>query len=166
MRLIRREALFMKLAAVEAKDKQTQSTLQSIGAARKTAGTASQAGQIVTEFCVIGFHRIGICLALRGFVSAPVIPEPLIGIQAVTVIPPGLGCLIDKLLKGRLAAYPNDGPGQNTAGVAIYKRENEDSVFLSPMKVNSSSISAVFTSLGTGASGKPSATSATQFAML
>lgn len=51
---------------------------------------------------------------------------------------------------------------KNATGFAIYNHENVDSVFLSPMKVKSSSSSASFTSFGTGALGIASATSITQ----
>ena len=90
------------------------------------------------------------------------IPQPLIGIERITVIPFGLRSLIHDLLKGFLGADPNHCPTQNAAGFAIYYRENVDSVFLSPMNVNISSISASFTSSGRGAFGKASANSVTQ----
>jgi hypothetical protein len=91
-----------------------------------------------------------------------VIPEPLIGIEAITVIPPGFGCLIHDVLKSSLGAYPDHPPAQNAAGFAIYQSDNINFVFLSPMKVNISSSSASFTSFGSGALGKASATSVTQ----
>lgn len=90
------------------------------------------------------------------------VPEPLISVKTVAVIPFCLGSLIYDVLNGFRRAHPDDRPAQNTAGFAINYREDVDFVFLSPMKVYISSISASLTSLGRGASGKALATSVTQ----
>ena len=152
----------MKLSAVETIDKQTQSTFQSIGTTRKTTRFASQACQVVTEFSIVRFNRKCVCLAFRDFISAKVIPEPLIGIETIGVIAFGLRSLVYNLLQGCLCTYPDHAPTQNTTSFAIYQSDNVDFVFLSPMKVNISSISASLTSLGSGALGSASATSVTQ----
>ena len=149
--------LFMKLSAVETIDKQTQGTFQSIGTTRKTSRFASQPCQVVTEFSIVRFNRKCVCLAFRDFISAQVIPEPLVGIKPIAVIPFCFGGLIDHLLNRFLRADPNHGPPQNAAGFAVDYSENVNSVFLSPIKVNNSSISASLTSSGSGVAGKASA---------
>ena len=156
------EALLVKLPAIEAEDKQAYSAFQSIGTTRKTTRLTSQACQIVTKFCIIRFHRIRVRLAFGDFISAKVIPEPLIRLKAIRVIPSRFGSLIHHLLQGCLGANPDYSPAQNTASFAVYQSDNVDFVFLSPMKVNISSISASFTSFGNGALGNASATSVTQ----
>ena len=156
------EALPVELSTIETEDKESQSTFEGIRAAREATRSASQACQIVTQFCIVSFHRVGIGLAFRDFISAKVVPKPLIGIKAIGVIPLGFWRLIHNVLQGSLAAGPDDRPAQNTARFAVYKSNNIDFGFLSPMKVNISSISASFTSLGNGAWGKASATSVTQ----
>ena len=89
------------------------------------------------------------------------IPEPLIGIKTIAVVPLCFWSQINDLLDGFLGTYPDHRPAQNTTSFAVYDGQNVDSVFLSPMKVKSSSISASLTSVGTGALGKASATSIT-----
>lgn len=77
-----------------------------------------------------------------------------ISFKAIRVIPFCFGCFIHHLLNRYLSTLPNHCPAQQTAGFAIYKRKDINAVFLSPMKVNSSSISASFTSSGIGAFGR------------
>ena len=108
----------------------------------------------MSQLGVIAFDREGIGFAFRNFISAVVIPQAIVGIKGITVIAFGLGCFIDHILDGLLGAFPYHFPAQITAGLAIYAGEDVDPVFLLPIKVNNSSISAVLTSLGTGTSGK------------
>lgn len=151
---IGREELFMKLAAIEAIDEQTQGAGQRIRTARKTTRRSSQAGQVMPQFGVVGFHREGVGLAFRDGVATIVIPQAIISIKGVRVILLSFGRIIHQALDLFLSALPHHFPAQITAGLAIYEREDVDPVFLLPMKVNNSSISATWTSLGTGASGK------------
>jgi len=157
MSRIIRITLFVKLSAVVTESKQTQRTLERIRATRKATRLARQACQIMSQFCIIGFDGKGVGLAFGDFISAQVIPKTSIGIKAVTVIPLRLGRLIHHLLNGFLSAFPNHCPAQQTACFAVYNPQNVDSVFLSPIKVYNSSISASFTSCGMGAFGKASA---------
>lgn len=159
---IRWIALFVKLASVETIGKESQRAFQRIRAARKTTRFASQACQVVTQFSIIGFDRVGVRLAHGNFVPSEVIPKPLIDIQPITVIPLGFGCLIQHVLDSLLSPYPNHRPAQNAAGSAIYNRQNIDFVFLSPINVNTSSISASFTAPGIGVAGRASAWSVIQ----
>ena len=69
----------------------------------------------------------------------------------------GFGCFIHHLLDRFLSSLPDHFEAQIAADEAVYDADNVDLVFLSPMKVNSSSISASLTWLGTGASGSWSA---------
>ena len=115
----------------------------------------------MTEFGVISFDRISIGFALGNFISAKVIPKPLVGIQPITVVLFRFRGLVNDILDGLLGAYPDHCPAQNTSGFAVDNGQNVDSVFLSPMKVKISSISASLTSAGTGALGSASATSIT-----
>jgi hypothetical protein len=57
------ETLLVELSAVEAEDKQAESTFEGIRATRETTRFASQTCQIVTEFGIVSFHRIGVGLA-------------------------------------------------------------------------------------------------------
>jgi hypothetical protein len=110
MSRIIRKTLFIKLSAVVGETKQTQGTFKSMWAARKAARFPSQASEIMAQFGIIGFHRKGVRLAFRDLIPTEVISQPSIGIKAVTVIPFRLGCFIDHLLNGFLAAVPNHCP--------------------------------------------------------
>ena len=145
--------MLVELATIERIDKHTQSTFKRIRATREAARRSGQTSQIMSQLSVIAFDREGIGFAFRDFISAPVIPQAIVGIKGITVIAFGLGCRIHHILDGLLGAFPNYFPAQITARPPVYAREDVDPVFLLPIKVNNSSISAVLTSLGTGASG-------------
>ena len=161
MRWIGRIKLLIELPSVVAVNKQTQGTLQRIGATREASRRSCQTRQVVAQLGVVSFHRVSIGFAFRDFISAPVIPQAVISIQGVTEVLLSLGRIVDHLLNGWLSAFPDHFPAQITACSPVYEREDVDPVFLSPIKVNNSSISAVLTSLGTGASGKLAALACT-----
>ena len=133
MSWVDRIKLLIELASVVAVDKQTQSAVQRIGAPRKASRRSCQPGQIVTQFSIVAFHRVGIDFAFRHFVSAAVIPQAIIGIKGVTEILFGLGCSIHHRLNGGLRALPDHFPAQITARLPIYEREDVDPVFLWPI---------------------------------
>ena len=143
----------MQLTAIEAVDEKLQGSLQGFWAARKTARAPGEPRQIMAQFGVIAFHRVGVRFALRDLVDAPVIPQALVGIEGVTVVAPGFGSFIHQLLDHGLGSLPDDFEAQIAVREAVYDRDDEDLVFLSPMKVNSSSSSAASTALGSGGSG-------------
>jgi hypothetical protein len=58
-----------------------------------------------------------------------VIPEAIISIKGVTVILFGLGRIVNHLLVGWLSALLDHFPGQITARLPIYEREDVDPVF-------------------------------------
>lgn len=158
MSWVRRETLLVKLSAIEAIDEQTDRTIECIGTTRETARFSSQAGQVVTQLCITSLHREGLCLALRNLVSAEMIPKTIIGIKSIAVINFGLGGIIHHILDSLLGAFP----AQEAAGLPVYERDDVDPLFLSPIKVNSSSISASWISSGMGTATKFSACAATQ----
>jgi hypothetical protein len=149
-----RVKLLIELSSVVTIDKQTQGTLQRIGTTREAARRSCQTGQVVAQLGVVSFNRVRVGFAFRNFISAKVIPQTRIGIQGIAVILFGLGRIVYHFLNTLLSAFPDHFPAQITARLPIYDREDVDPVFLLPIKVNNSSISAVLTSLGTGASGK------------
>ena len=154
MNWIGRVKVLIELSSVVAIDKQTQGTFKRIGTTRKTSRRSRQSSQVVAQLSSVSFHRVGVGFAFRNLVSAEVIPQAVIGIECVTVILLGLERIVYHLLNGWLSALPDHFPAQITACLPVYDRDYVDPVFLLPIKVNNSSISAVWTSLGTGASGK------------
>lgn len=143
----------MQLAPIEAIHEKLQGGLQCFRTARKTARATCEPRQVMAQLGVIPFNRIGVCLAMRNLIDAPVIPQALINIESVAVIALGLRGFVYHLLNRFLGSLPDHFAAQIAAGEAVYDRDDEDLVFLSPMKVNSSSISASLTSPGTGGSG-------------
>jgi hypothetical protein len=75
-----------------------------------------------------------------------VIPKPLVGIKAISVVLLCFRRLVNDTLECLLGADPDHGPAQNISGFAVYDGQNVDFVFLSPMNVKISSISASLTS--------------------
>lgn len=150
---ISRVALFVELATVVAVDKQAQGTFQCVRATREASRRSGQPRQVMAQLGVVSFNGVGIRFAFRDFISAQVIPQAVIGIEGITEVLLGLRRMVYQLLNGRLSAFPDNFPAQITARPPIYDREDVDPVFFRPIKVNNSSISAVLTSLGTGASG-------------
>ena len=110
------------------------------------------------------FNGVGVGLALRDFILTSVIPKAIISIKGITVIAFGFGSSVDHVLNGLLGALIDHVPAQKAASLSIYYGDDVDPVFLSPMKVNNSSISASSTCSGTGASGSWLAYAFTQFA--
>jgi len=151
---IGRVKLLIELSSVVAVDKQAQGAIKRMGTTREAARRSCQTGQVVAQLGVVSFHRVGIGFSFRYFISAKVIPQAVIGIKCVAVILLGLGRIVYHLLNSWLSTLPDDFPAQITARLSVYDRDDVDPVFLSPIKVNNSSISAVLTSLGTGTSGK------------
>ena len=113
---IGRVLVFIKLPPVIAIYEQTQSTFKSVRAAREASRRSCQTRQVVTQLSVVAFDRVGISFAFRDFISAPVIPKTIIGIECITVILLRLGCIVYHLLDGWLSALPNHFPAQITAG--------------------------------------------------
>lgn len=143
----------MQLTLIETVHKELQSRLQRFRAARKTARAPSQAGQVMAQFGIVRFDRVRVGFSFRDFIHTPVVPQALISIKSVAEIALGLWSLVHQFLNGFLRSLPNDLKAQVAAGETIYDRDDVDLVFLSPMKVNNSSISASFTWTGTGGSG-------------
>src|SRR5512141_1798731 len=94
------------------------------------------------------------------------VPERGIRIESITEIPFGFRPSIDNGLKIIPGAFPDDLPAQETASGSVYIGQEVDSVFLSPIKVKSSSSSAFSTFSGTGAGGRISAWALAQLATL
>jgi hypothetical protein len=111
----------------------------------------------MAKFGIVAFDRVGITLAFRNFISAIMIPKTTISFETIAEIVFGLGSLINHELDGFLGTFPDHNPSQNATCFAIYYRDDVDPVFLSPIKVNSSSISAFSIFSGTGAAGSRSA---------
>jgi len=159
---IGREAMLVQLAAVVTIDKQAQGTFECKGTARETTRRSCQTSQVMSQLGIITFDRVGIGFPFRHFISAEVVPQAVIGIKGIAVIAFRLRSFIHHLLDRLLSAFPDHFPAQITARSPVYEREDVDPVFLLPIKVNSSSISASFTSSGKGASGKLAACAWTQ----
>ena len=152
MSRISRIKLLIELTTVVAVDKQLQGAFERIGAARKTSRRSCQTRQVVTQFSVVPFHRVCICFAFRNFIGTKVIPQAIVYIKCITVVLLSLGCIIYQSLNGWLSTLPDHFTAQITARLSVHDGQDVDPVFLFPIKVNNSSISAVFTSLGTGTS--------------
>jgi hypothetical protein len=151
---IGRVKLLIELSSVVTIDKQTQDTFKRMRTARETPRRSCQTCQVVSQFGVVSFNRVRVGFAFRDFIYTAVIPQAVIGIPYVTVILLGLRRIVYYLLNGWLSALPDYFPAQITARLPVYEREDVDPVFLLPIRVNNSSISAVLTSLGTGTSDK------------
>jgi len=107
----------------------------------------------MTQLGIVGFDRIGIGFANRNLISAKVIPERSIGIEAITEIESCLWRVVHEFLDLLNSTVPDDFPAQNATRKPIYDGDDVDPVFLCSMKVNNSSISAVSTFSGMGAAG-------------
>ena len=106
----------------------------------------------MSQFGIIPLNRIGIGFTHRHLIASPVIEQPTISIESVAVVPFGFWSVIYHSLNGLLGAFPYDCKAQKASRLSIYMGEDIDFVFLSPIKVNNSSISASFTFSGTGGS--------------
>ncbi len=147
------KGLLVQLTAIEAVHEQLESRFQGFWTTGKTTRATDEPSQVMSQFSIFRFDRVGVRFALRDFIHAPVIPQVIVGIKSIAVIALGFGGFIHHLLDCLLGSLPNHFEAQVAAGEAIYDGDDEDLGFLSPMKVNSSSISASLTWSGTGGSG-------------
>jgi hypothetical protein len=88
-----------ELTLVEAVDENANSAKQSIWATRETPGRTSQTSQIVTQFGIPCFYRIGFSLSFRDFITTEVEPQRGIRIEGIAEIPFGLWCQVDNILE-------------------------------------------------------------------
>ena len=153
--------LLIELSSVEAVNKHPQSAFQCIGATRKASRRSCQPRQVMAQLSITCFHRVSIGFPFRDFISSKVIPQAVIGIKCIAIILLGLRRIVYQFLDGWLSALPDHFPTQITARLPVYDGQDVDPVFLWPIKLNNSSISAVWTSLGNGASGKRAALACT-----
>jgi len=158
---ISRIPLLIELTPVVAVDEQTQGTFQRMGTTREASRRSGQTSQVVAQLGIVCFYRVSIGFAFRDFILAQVIPQTVIGIEGIRVILLRFGSRIHHLLDGWLSALPDHFATQVTMRLPVYNRQDVDPVFLLPIKVNNSSISAALTSLGTGVSGKRAALACT-----
>lgn len=154
--------MLVKLSAVETVDEETDRTIECMGTARETARFSSQAGQVVSQLCITSLDREGLSLALGNLISAEMIPKTIIGIKSIAVINFSLGGIVHHILDSLQGAFPDHSPAKEAAGLPVYECDDVDPLFLSPIKVNSSSISASLISSGMGTASKFSACAATQ----
>lgn len=96
----------------------------------------------MTQLSVIAFDRVGIGFALGDFIRTTVIPQAGISTKGIAIVAPGFGRFVHHLLNGYLGSLPDDPKAQVAASEPVHQGYDEDSVFLSPIKVNNSSISA------------------------
>ena len=161
MSWISRVLLLIELSPVVAVDKQAQGAFERIRTTREASRRSGQTRQVMAQLGVARFHRVGIGFAFRDFIAAQVVPQAVISIKSITVIQLGLGRIVHQLLNGWLSAFPDHFATQIAACLPIYDGQDVDPVFFLPIKVNISSISAVLTSSGTGASGRLTALACT-----
>ena len=62
------KGLFVQLTVIEAVHEQFESSLQRIRATRKTTRTATEASQVMAQFGITTFDRVGVGFPLRDFV--------------------------------------------------------------------------------------------------
>jgi len=150
-------SLLVELATVPTKDEEMNGSPQGMDRAREAARLASQASEIVTQFGVVRFDRIGLALVGHGEVDAPIEGQVLIGGQSVGIVPVRLWRVISQFLKQIITDSKSDPTADDAACGAVHEGHDEGFVFLSSMKVCSSSISMVSTSSGRGTGGNRAA---------
>ena len=123
------KTLLVQLAPIEAVHEELQGGLQGMRAAGKTARPASEASQVMAQFGVVAFNRVGVGFALRDLVNAPVVPQAIIGLEGVTVVALGLRGFVHHPLDRRLGSLPDHFEAQIAAREAVYDRDDEDLFF-------------------------------------
>jgi hypothetical protein len=107
----------------------------------------------VAKFGVVTFNRISICLTIRNSILPWVIHQASIRWKSITEVLVGSWPLIYNFLHIVCVALPHHITPNEATSTSIYFGDDVDLLFLSPMKVKSSSNSATSTSFGTGAAG-------------
>ena len=112
---------------------------------------------------IAAFDRVGLTFIWHGRVARLAIHQIPIRGQAVAVIRPRLGRLVDHSLQGRRVPFRHPAPANEGVGRAVHRRYDVDPVFFCPMNVYNSSNSTVSLVVGAGGvSGRRSAAAVTQ----
>jgi hypothetical protein len=127
--------LFVKLALVPAEDKDTERRPQGMNAAGKAARPTGEASQVVTQFGIVTFNRIGLALVRQHPVLSRISVHKRISGKGVTEEDARLGRFINHLLQEGLAPIWLHRPIDDAACIPINMGYDEDLVFFSPMKV-------------------------------
>ena len=152
-----RVSLFVQLPLIECINENLDSFSQRPLTPGKTARLSCQTRQIMSQFGIVTFDRVGFTFVWHWMVDGWPIQNGLIACKKITVIGAALYGLIENILHDRSITLKANSPSQNAPCSTIYEENYVDSVFLEPIKVKSSSISTSSTSSGTGASGNSSA---------
>ena len=99
----------------------------------------------MTQLSIYSLYGIGICLALRYSMFSHAIPGAIMDIKGITGIAFDIRRLIHHVLDSLLCAFSDHSPSQEATVLPVYNHGDIDSVLLSPIKLNNSSISAVLT---------------------
>lgn len=142
--------LLVQLPGIESEEEKDQGVAQRIRAARETTRLAPQTGQIVAQFSIISFHGVGVGLALGDGIATRIVAQMVIDSESITMIHFRGWPLVDDLLHVLDVPFPDHIAANKAAGTPVHLGYDVDLVFLSPIKVNNSSNSAVSTSLGVG----------------
>ena len=130
-----------ELAAILGIDKELDRRVECGKRAGETAGTASQTRQIMSEFGIVAFDRIGLAFVGQGLMLAGVVDQVGVSGQLIRVILARGGRAIEQGLQAFWLAVSGDVVGNDAAAGAIYLRDEVDPLFFCPANVYSSSSS-------------------------
>lgn len=141
---------FSELAMVVTIDEKLNVSGEGLHASGEASGFASQTFQVMAQIRIDGFDGVGLLFIGAHFIRSTIIQSVVTG-KSITVILPGLRRTFQTGLERLRRSVRDNIPAQHTVSVPIHYSKNIDFVFFSPIKVYSSSSSAFFTLLGTGA---------------
>ena len=101
----------------------------------KTARAASQPCQIMAEFGIVTFDRIGLTLVGQRLMMAGIVDEVRIGGELIGVVLGCLGCPVKQGLQAFRLAVIGHLVGNDAAGGPVYLCDEVDARFFEPSKV-------------------------------
>jgi len=141
--------LFIALSLVPTPDEQLDRPTQSMNALGEAARASRQTRQIMSQFSVITFHRVGLRLVVHALMRAP--PAQLaVGVKGVGEVTLRGRRTVDNSLHHLRRAFLADRVRDDAARLPLDESDDIGGLFLVPTKVNNSSISSVPAVCGAG----------------
>lgn len=124
-----------ELAEIPEMDKQVHRVLERLQTLGKTARTAMEPSQVMAQFGIVPFYRVGLRLVEHGLVGGPIVIDIGIGREPITKVTVGVRTLIHHRLKGFERAVGSHRMAHNAAGGSIHCRDDVHLVFFWPTNV-------------------------------
>ena len=134
--------LLAQLSLIPAPDEQLNRTTKSMNALGEAPRLTSESRQIMTQFSIIAFDRVGLRFVIHRLMSAPP-TQFFVSVEGIRKVARGMWRGVNHRLHQLRRALPTDRMRDDAARRPVYDSDDIGLRFFDWTKVNSSSISSV-----------------------